>query len=505
MDKGIILVAIFVLGLLGAGIFLLQVGNDVENVEFIESPSQSQPVVIGDREDIPEPNQAGRQVVELPEDQEIIRTAEEQERIEKEALADAELEAQREERAENLEERNARAREEAIAEAREQAAADEEARNAEREAARAAQREAIEARKKAIQSCNLECLQERERAAEIEMCELAGGVPVAVGAGVDCTGLITLETSGVTKETEFMFPVDSCVDDCRFESPSIIQMSDGTYYMYIKRVGLDGFTDGFVLFTSLNGADWDLETDSLSSVFDGASFANAVLTNDGFVRIYFDLDIDSDQRGESGVGIASALSENGIDGWVDEGLIIEPRRSFEDLSAVEASTLSGAKVITTNSGEYRMYLTETFVVGFALDSVSKVWGLTSTDGLVWSWDEEVTLEYSEDFEGVGKTTYVDGVSEVEIVPFGNGWLMFYTANSELFAATSDNGINGWKKIGSLDLEITDVAIISLGSARTSDAQYKIYGEEEKVSGEVDREEVNTVGKNWISSFVLTVD
>ena len=63
MDKGIILVAIFVLGLLGAGVFLLQVGNDVEDVQFIESPSQSQPVVIGDREDIPEPNQAGRQVV----------------------------------------------------------------------------------------------------------------------------------------------------------------------------------------------------------------------------------------------------------------------------------------------------------------------------------------------------------------------------------------------------------------------------------------------------------
>ena len=209
-----VMIAIFVLGLLGAGIFLLQTGSDVENVQFIESPSQSQPVVIGDREDIPEPNEGiGRQAVELPEDVEIIRTQEELERLENEALADAELEAQREERAEDLEERNAKAREEAIAEAREQAAADEEARNAEREAARAAQREAIEARKRAIQSCNLECLQERERAAEIEMCELAGGVPVAVGAGVDCTGLITLEKSGVTKETEFMFPVDSCVDD----------------------------------------------------------------------------------------------------------------------------------------------------------------------------------------------------------------------------------------------------------------------------------------------------
>ena len=507
MDKGIILVTIFVLGLLGAGVFLLQINNDTEeSVQFIESPSQSQPVVINEREDNPESNQVGRQVVELPEDAEIIRTQEEMERLENEALADAELEAQREERAENLEERNARAREEALAEAREQIAADAEARKEEaeaaREAQRAAQREAIESRRRQIQSCNLECLQERQLAQEIEMCELAGGEPVRLGAGIDCIGLIGLEVSALTKKTEFMFPADDCVDDeCRFENPSIIQMNDGTYYMYIKRTGLQGSDDVVALYTSVDGNSWDLKTDSLSSIFDSASFANAILTDDG-VRIYFDLEIDSD---EGGVGIASALSENGIDGWVDEGLIIEPRKSFEDLSAVEASTLSGAKVITTNSGEYRMYLTETFVVGFALDSVSKVWGLSSQDGLVWSWDEEVTLEYSEDFEGVGKTIYVDSVSEVEVVQFGNGWLMFYTANSELFAATSDNGVNGWKKIGSLDLEITDVTIISLGSARTSDAQYKIYGEEGNDSEEAGaRVEATTVGKNWISSFTLTV-
>ena len=103
MDKEIILVAIFVLGLLGAGVFLLQINNDTEeSVQFIESPSQSQPVVINEREDNPEPSQVGRQVVELPEDAEIIRTQEEMERLENEALADAELEKQREERAEAL-------------------------------------------------------------------------------------------------------------------------------------------------------------------------------------------------------------------------------------------------------------------------------------------------------------------------------------------------------------------------------------------------------------------
>ena len=56
--KGIIIVAIFVLGLLGAGVFLLQIDNDSEeSVQFIESPSQPQQVVVSDRENVPEPNE----------------------------------------------------------------------------------------------------------------------------------------------------------------------------------------------------------------------------------------------------------------------------------------------------------------------------------------------------------------------------------------------------------------------------------------------------------------
>jgi len=501
MDKGIILVVVFVLGLLGAGVFLLQINNESEEgVQFIESPSQQ--VVVNERENVPESNErVGRQVVELPEGEKILLSPEEEAEIAEAEAKAAREEAEREERQRALEERNARAREEALAEARAQAAANEEARRAEIEAARAEQREAIQSRRSQIQSCNLECLQERQLAQEIEMCELAGGEPVRLGAGIDCIGLIGLEVSALTKKTEFMFPADDCVDDeCRFENPSIVQMNDGTYYMYIKRTGLQGSDDVVALYTSVDGNSWDLKTDSLSSIFDSASFANAILTDDG-VRIYFDLEIDSD---EGGVGIASALSENGINGWVEEGLIIEPRKSFEDLSAVEASKLSGAKVITTDSGEYRMYLTETFVVGFALDSVSKIWGLTSDDGLEWSWDEKVTLEYSEDFEGVGKTIYVDGVSEVEVVPFGNQWLMFYTANSELFVAKSDNGV-GWKKFGAVGIEVVDVTIINLGSARTGDDQFLVYGEQKKVPEEAGaRVEATTVGKNWISSFVLTV-
>ena len=154
---------------------------------------------------------------------------------------------------------------------------------------------------------------------------------------------------------------------------------------------------------------------------------------------------------------------------------------------------------------YKMYVVETFVVGFALDPVSKVWGLTSDDGLEWSWEKEPALEYSEDFEGDGKTKFVDGVSEIEIVPFGNQWLMFYMANSELYVAKSDVLGNDWKKFGVLGIDVGDITIINLGSARTGDDQFLVYGEQKKVPEEAGaRVEATTVGKNWISSFVLTV-
>ena len=97
--KGIIIVAIFVLGLLGAGVFLLQTDNDSEeSVQFIESPSQPQQVVVNDR-DVPEPNEGiGRQVVELPEGQKILLSPEEEAEIAEAEAEEARIVAEREER-----------------------------------------------------------------------------------------------------------------------------------------------------------------------------------------------------------------------------------------------------------------------------------------------------------------------------------------------------------------------------------------------------------------------
>ena len=148
-----VMIAIFVLGLLGAGIFLLQTGSDVENVQFIESPSQSQPVVIGDREDIPESNEGiGRQAVELPEGERILLSPEEEAEIAEAEVEEARIAAEREERQRDLEERNRQNREAALAEVEAQAAREE----AERENARAELIEGIEGRAREQNVCNSE-------------------------------------------------------------------------------------------------------------------------------------------------------------------------------------------------------------------------------------------------------------------------------------------------------------------------------------------------------------
>ena len=193
-----VIVVVFVVGLLAGGVFLLQLGNDTEGgAQFIEVPSQPQQAVVGDREDIPEPNEGvgrGRQAVELPEGEKILLSPEEEAEIAKEEAEQAAIEAGREERQRDLEERNAQAREDAIAEAREAAERERNWLALVEEAARDAQREAIGVRDGSAE--------ERDAAKE---CELKGGDFIAMG-DFDCANVINLKVSELVKETEFMFP-----------------------------------------------------------------------------------------------------------------------------------------------------------------------------------------------------------------------------------------------------------------------------------------------------------
>ena len=258
--KGIIIVAIFVLGLLGAGVFLLQTDNDSEeSVQFIESPSQPQQVVVNDR-DVPEPNEGiGRQVVELPEGQKILLSPEEEAEIAEAEAEEARIVAEREERQRELEERNRQNREAALAEVEAQAAREE----AERENARAEIIEGIAGRAREQAFCNSECLEKREREKFVNAC-LEEWVPV-------CDVLVPqaknfgFVVSDVLEITEFVIPDEGCegllesrarntnfLVSCGFSDPSVVIMPSGEYFMYINRFDYVDKEDALLLYASVD-------------------------------------------------------------------------------------------------------------------------------------------------------------------------------------------------------------------------------------------------------------
>ena len=77
------------------------------------------------------------------------------------------------------------------------------------------------------------------------------------------------------------------------------------------------------------------------------------------------------------------------------------------------------------------------------------------------------------------------------------FLMFYSANGELYSAKSNNGID-WRKTGAVGVKGVNVSMVALGEDK-----FLVYAEVAKISGEVDRDEATAVGLSWISSFVLT--
>ena len=520
MDKGIILVVIFVLGLLGAGIFLLQVGNDVENVQFIESPSQSQPVVIGDREDIPEPNEGiGRQAVELPEGERILLSPEEEAEIAEAEEEESRIAAEREERQRDLEERNRQNREAALAEVEAQAAREE----AERENARAKLIEGIEGRAREQNVCNSECLEMREREKFVNAC-LEEWIPV-------CDVLVPqaknfgFVVSDVLEITEFVIPDEGCVGllesrarntnfpvSCGFSDPSVLIMPSGEYFMYINRFDYVDKEDALLLYTSADALNWELKSDPLDAVvFADVTMAMAKVTEDGGVRIYYSIPAGNEDEGS----IGSAYSVNGVDSWVFEGALF---------GSIDGNDMSGPEVIMLDSGSFVMYFGKEITMSEDLSAettLTEIGSAASVDGKNWVLNEGSSLVFSDDYEGMNKVSGATGsilgkVLNPGIVKLDDGrFLMVYTASSihpvcgnfncttlipvvteELWAATSEDGIV-WKKIGSLGLRGSDATVVSLGENR-----FRVY------AGDVDATRgilTDEIESRWVSTFIITVE
>jgi len=520
MDKGIIIVAIFVVGLLAGGVFLLQSENDT-GVQFIEVPSQPQQVVVGDREDIQEPNKGvgrGRQAVELPEGEKILLSPEEEAEIAEEEAEQAAIEAEREERQRDLEERNRQNREDALAEVEAQAAREE----AERENARAEIIEGIEGRAREQNVCNSECLEKRDREKFVNAC-LEEWVP-------SCDVLVPqaknfgFVVSDVLEIAEFVVPDESCKGllesrarstntpvSCGFSDPSVVIMASGDYFMYVNRFDYVDKEDALLLYASVDGLNWELKGDPLDAVvFADVTMAMARVTEDGGVRIYYSIPAGNENEG----WVGSAHSVNGVDGWVFEGALFE---------SMDGTNISGPEVIELDDGSFAMYFAKDIVIREDLSAetvLTEIGSAVSVDGENWILNEGSSLVFSDDYEGMNKVTEASAISGTVMNPgiarLDDGrWLQIYTVSTvhqvcgnfncntlipivteELWAAISEDGIV-WEKIGSLGLRGSDATVVSLGENR-----FRVY------AGDVDTTKgilTDQIESHWVSTFIITVE
>ena len=490
MDKGIIIVGIFVVGLMAGGVFLLQSGNDTEGgVQFIEVPSQPQQVVVGDREDIPEPNEGvgrGRQAVELPEGEKILLSPEEESEIAEEEAEQAAIEAEREERQRDLEERNRQNREDALAEVEAQAAREE----AERENARAEIIEGIEGRAREQNVCNSECLEKRDREKFVNAC-LEEWVP-SCDVLVPQAEKFGFVVSDFLEIAEFVVPDESCKGllesrarstntpvSCGFSDPSVVIMASGEYFMYVNRFDYVDKEDALLLYTSVDGLNWELRSDPLDAmVFADVTMAMARVTEDGGVRIYYSIPAGNENEG----WVGSAHSVNGVDGWVFEGALFE---------SMDGTNISGPEVIELDDGSFAMYFAKDIVIREDLSAetvLTEIGSAVSADGKTWVLNEDSALVFSDDYEGMNKVTEASAISGTVLNPgiarLDDGrWLQIYTVSTvhqvcgnfncntlipivteELWAAISEDGIV-WEKIGSLGLRGSDATVVFLGENR----------------------------------------
>ena len=517
-----VVVAVFVVGLIAGGVFLLQSGNETEGgVQFIEVPSQPQQVVVGDREDIPEPNEGvgrGRQAVELPEGEKILLSPEEESEIAEEEAEQAAIEAEREERQRDLEERNRQNREDALAEVEAQAAREE----AERENARAEIIEGIEGRAREQNVCNSECLEKRDREKFVNAC-LEEWVP-SCDVLVPQAEKFGFVVSDFLEIAEFVVPDESCKGllesrarstntpvSCGFSDPSVVIMASGDYFMYVNRFDYVDKEDALLLYASVDGLNWELKGDPLDAVvFADVTMAMARVTEDGGVRIYYSIPAGNENEG----WVGSAHSVNGVDGWVFEGALFE---------SMDGTNISGPEVIELDDGSFAMYFAKDIIIREDLSAetvLTEIGSAVSVDGENWILNEGSSLVFSDDYEGMNKVTEASAISGTVLNPgiarLDDGrWLQIYTVSTvhqvcgnfncntlipivteELWAATSEDGIV-WEKIGSLGLMGADATVVSLGENR-----FRVY------AGDVDTTKgilTDQIESHWVSTFIITVE
>ncbi|MFQ6078882.1 MAG: hypothetical protein ACE5NJ_07095 [Thermodesulfobacteriota bacterium] len=243
-----------------------------------------------------------------------------------------------------------------------------------------------------------------------------------------------------------------------YTDPSVIQMPDGTYLMYLNRRAREGenWSGSFVL-SSGDGIFWNEET---GIVFLGVAVGRAFRFPNGVRYYYHQPPREKENRGT----IVSSFSTDGITNWTYEGVRIRPR---------EGHAVAGPGVVRLKDGTYRMFFFEKELIDTDPRRATsrEIYGASSKDGLSWRRDEAPTIVYEENVEGAGLPHPQRGQVLHPFViewPEQNGYLMLYNSHSRIFAAYSQDGFN-WEKLG-----YTGIVGADADAIRLPDGSFRIY-------------------------------
>jgi hypothetical protein len=222
-----------------------------------------------------------------------------------------------------------------------------------------------------------------------------------------------------------------------YADPSVVPTSSG-YRMYVNRQS--GGPSGYLSYTSPDGITWTKEKDNIIS---GVATGRAVVLPNG-VRFYYP-GVQPIKPTDPASDMFSSFSSDGVTFKKDPGVALSPRDS--------AHYVEGPTVFQLPDATWRMYFNEnSTAAGNQRDGI--IWGASSKDGIAWTRDTTHTLEADTTELGNGPQWKQVLHPFVLANPKG-GYIMFYNSHSEIFAATSTDGMV-WTKIGKVGIHGADI-------------------------------------------------
>lgn len=219
-----------------------------------------------------------------------------------------------------------------------------------------------------------------------------------------------------------------------------ITKTDTGYRMYVNQQS--GGPSGYLTYISTDGKSWEKEN---GIVIPGVATGRAVAM-DGGVRFYHP-GTQPINPSDPPALMYSRFSSDGID-FSDPVTAFEPREGYY---------VEGPTVFQLEDKSWQMYFNENSVKsGNQRDG--EIFGAKSSDGITWTRDSEPTIVFDEvEKEALGsKNAPWSQILHPFVLKNPNGgYIMFYNSHSEVFTATSDDGVT-WEKLGKLGIHGADV-------------------------------------------------